>query len=143
MTDTSFDKECPFCSIIALQAPGQIVFEEELALAILDYRPVAGGRCLVIPRSHFVDVTDIPSNVAAELSAMVRRVVLAQRVTFNVSGALILNNNVVDQHVSHHHIHVVPRRVADGIGVLIKKRPSNSKSSLEETADALRGTPIP
>lgn len=117
MTDTRFDRGCHFCSIVALHAPGHIVFEEELALAILDYRPAADGHCLVIPRSHIVDVTDIPCNVAAELSALVRRVVVAQRAALNVSGALILNNNVVDQHLSHHHIHVVPRRVADGIGV--------------------------
>ena len=140
VTDTTKAKVCPFCRIIRGEAPGEIVFAEEDAVALLDYRPMADGHVLVVPRGHFKDVEDVPYDVAAELSAMVRRVVSAQRQVLGASGALILNNNVIDQHVAHHHIHVVPRKVADGISLSVRKTTtSKSVAELQKLAELLRG----
>lgn len=43
---------CIFCDIIAGKAPCYRIFEDELALAILDINPFSKGHCLVIPKRH-------------------------------------------------------------------------------------------
>jgi histidine triad (HIT) family protein len=46
------EKNCIFCNIVAGKAPAQVVFEDELSLALLDINPLAEGHCLVISRRH-------------------------------------------------------------------------------------------
>jgi histidine triad (HIT) family protein len=43
-------EKCVFCDIVMRKAPAQIVFEDELSLALLDVNPLAEGHCLVIPK---------------------------------------------------------------------------------------------
>ena len=135
-------KKCPFCAIVAKTSPAHVIFEENSAMAILDHRPISPGHCLVIPKSHLVDITQIPHDLGGELQSLVRRVVKIQRVGLGTAGVLVVNNNVVDQHVDHFHIHVIPRRVADGISIGAKVRGGRGGAPLDEVAKKLREVAI-
>ena len=43
---------CLFCKIIAKEIPGDVVYEDEHALAFKDIRPVAPTHVLVVPKKH-------------------------------------------------------------------------------------------
>ena len=51
--------ECPFCQIIAGEAPVRKVYEDEQTLAFLDLHPISRGHTLVIPKKHVQWFTDI------------------------------------------------------------------------------------
>ena len=129
---------CPFCAIANGNGAAKIFFESEQVLALLDHRPIAEGHTLVIPKQHFSDVTQIPQQLGGELHHIVGKVVGAQRSDLRVAGAMVLNNNLIDQHVSHYHIHVIPRRVADGISLAKGQSVPSGSRRLLEVADLLK-----
>uniref|UniRef100_A0A7V3PUZ0 HIT family protein n=1 Tax=candidate division WOR-3 bacterium TaxID=2052148 RepID=A0A7V3PUZ0_UNCW3 len=51
--------ECPFCQIVAGEAPARRVYEDEHTLAFLDLYPISRGHTLVIPKKHIQWFTDI------------------------------------------------------------------------------------
>ena len=46
---------CLFCAIASGDEPAEIVFQDELCVAFLDYRPLFPGHVLLIPRRHAVE----------------------------------------------------------------------------------------
>ena len=62
--------DCPFCEI----DPGDILAEEETALAVLDRYPVGEGHSLVIPRRHVASFGDVTEAEWSDLWRLVRRV---------------------------------------------------------------------
>jgi histidine triad (HIT) family protein len=113
--------DCIFCRIVRGEIPSTRVFEDDLFVAFLDIRPVNRGHVLIVPRVHAERVTDLPEDVLARelpLAARVARAVVAATGCpdfnlFNTNGA------PSGQEVFHHHLHVIPRRVGDGLRLSI------------------------
>ena len=58
--------DCIFCKIVAGELPATIVRSDERTLAFMDIAPGTRGHCLVIPRTHAADLTDVsPDDLAA------------------------------------------------------------------------------
>jgi histidine triad (HIT) family protein len=108
-------KTCVFCQIVGGEVPAAIVFEDELTLAFLDYRPLFPGHCLLIPRTHFETLLDVSPEVLAQLSANARLLALTVEKALGAQGAFVAINNRVSQSVAHMHVHVVPRSKGDGL----------------------------
>ncbi len=51
---------CLFCKIGKKEIPSKIVFEDALVVAFEDISPQAPVHVLVIPRSHFATLDDVP-----------------------------------------------------------------------------------
>ncbi|MGB3333082.1 MAG: HIT family protein [Mycobacterium sp.] len=108
---------CVFCAVVAGDAPAVRVFEDDEYLAFLDIRPFTRGHTLVVPKQHFVDLTDTPAATLAGMLTVGQRIAQAAR----TSGLHADGNNLVIndgraafQSVFHIHLHVVPRR---GVGL--------------------------
>lgn len=104
---------CVFCAIVAGEAPAIRIYEDDAYVALLDIRPFARGHTLVIPKRHFVDLTDTPPDTVASMMRIGQRIARAAR----ASGLHADGNNIVIndgkaafQTVFHIHLHVVPRR---------------------------------
>ena len=54
-------KDCIFCKIIDGEIPCMKIYEDDLVLAYLDIAPDSDGHTLIIPKKHYKDVFDIPS----------------------------------------------------------------------------------
>ena len=54
---------CPFCAIVAGEAPAHVVLDDAVALAFLDRRPLFPGHVLVVPRVHVETFVDLPADV--------------------------------------------------------------------------------
>ena len=106
---------CVFCRIIDGDLTGVVVYEDELAVAILDHRPLFPGHCLIMPRSHYETLSDLPKPVIGAFFSNVQLISRAVEKALIAEGNFVAMNNRVSQSVPHLHVHVVPRRRKDGL----------------------------
>ena len=106
---------CTFCRIRDRQVPAATVLDEPDVLAFLDVRPLFPGHVLVVPRTHYGTLLDVPAELLAPLLGAVQRVAGAVTTAMGAQGTFVAANNVVSQSVPHLHVHVVPRTKGDGL----------------------------
>src|SRR4029450_10980814 len=58
---------CPFCQVVAGEAPAEILHSTETVLAFRDLRPQAPTHLLLIPKEHITDVRDLEERHAGML----------------------------------------------------------------------------
>ena len=132
--------DCIFCKIVAGDIPATIVREDERTVAFMDIAPGTKGHCLVIPRTHAADVTEIdPDDLAA---CAIAAQDLARRALANLDAAGVnLFNScgaAAGQTVFHFHVHVIPRYEGDGLRLPWTPAPAD-QAELQAAASALRG----
>jgi histidine triad (HIT) family protein len=108
---------CPFCEIVAGRLDASVVAQTEHSLAFLDFRQAVDGHVLVVPRAHVEDIYAIEPAMAGDVMQLGVRVAHALRETFQSPGLNLWQSNGAagGQEVPHFHLHVHPRRVADGL----------------------------
>jgi histidine triad (HIT) family protein len=107
--------DCLFCRIASGEVEAEIVFEDEIALAFLDHRPLFPGHSLLIPRDHYETLADLPDELIEPYFLDMRLLSVAIRDAMGAQGSFVAANNVVSQSVPHLHFHVVPRVRKDGL----------------------------
>lgn len=134
-------KNCIFCDIVGGLVPAYRVFEDESTVAFLDHRPLLPGHVLVLPRTHYQTLGDVPSGEVGPLFLTVHRLVLAVEGGLNADGSFVAVNIRISQSVPHLHVHVVPRRRGDGLfGKTFQwmRRPYPSEAAIVEVQRAIR-----
>ncbi|AIF45763.1 HIT family protein [Dyella japonica] len=108
---------CPFCDIVAGRIEASVVAQTAHALAFLDIRQAVPGHVLVVPKAHVEDIYAIEPALAGEVMQLGVRVAHALREVFHPPGLNLWQSNGAagGQEVAHFHLHVQPRRVADGL----------------------------
>ena len=111
------DPDCLFCKIVAGDAPGQIVDQDERTVAFMDINPATRGHTLVVPRRHALNLLEIePDDLAATVLAAQR---LAARAAerLGADGVNLINScgSAAWQTGFHFHLEVIPRYVGDPI----------------------------
>ncbi|MEM6854186.1 MAG: HIT family protein [Planctomycetota bacterium] len=103
--------ESIFTKIVAGDIPCHRLYEDEHVLAFLDIGPVSRGHCLLIPKTGYVELDDVPADVAAALGQALPRLIAAVKSATGCDGVNVLQNNgsVAGQVVMHVHFHLVPR----------------------------------
>lgn len=104
---------CLFCKIIAKEIPGDIVYEDEHALAFRDIKPVAPTHVLVIPKKHIAAVHDLTAEDALTVgNVFVAARKVADQLGLTAAGyRLVVNDgNAAGQTVHHIHVHVIGGR---------------------------------
>jgi histidine triad (HIT) family protein len=132
--------DCAFCRIAAGdEDAASVVLEEPHAVAFLDHRPLFPGHCLVIPRTHFETLADLPREEIEPFFATVQVLSRAIPDAMGKPGSFVAMNNVVSQSVPHLHVHVVPRKPKDGLrGFFWPRRKYESEAEMIEARDAVR-----
>jgi histidine triad (HIT) family protein len=106
---------CLFCRIAEKSVPADIVYEDSLAIAFLDHRPLFSGHLLLMPRSHTETLADLPASDTGPFFQIAQRLERAVESAMEADGSFVAINNKVSQSVPHLHVHVVPRRKKDGL----------------------------
>lgn len=101
---------CPFCDIIAGRLPATVLAEWSDAIVIVPLNPVVEGHELVIPRIHVEDALRLPG-VTADTMRRAAEWATAPCNIITSAGA------EATQTVFHLHVHIVPRRVDDGLAL--------------------------
>lgn len=95
-----------FEKVIDREIPADIVYEDDICIAILDIKPVAPGHTLLISKKPYRWVEDIP---AAEFHHMVDKVQEIVR-DMKSKGADYVKVSIEGIDVPHFHIHLIPER---------------------------------
>ena len=107
---------CIFCKIANGEIPSKTLYEDEKFRVILDLGPAAKGHALILPKSHYADLYELPEDTAADAMILARK--MAARITdrLQCDGFNLMQNNgeTAGQTVFHFHMHLIPRYRDDG-----------------------------
>jgi histidine triad (HIT) family protein len=132
-------ESCIFCRIIGGEVSSYIVLEDDVTLAFLDRRPLFPGHCLLVPKTHYETLLDLPSTLFTPLMANAQLLARAVERGLEAHGSFVAINNRVSQSVPHLHIHVVPRRRKDGLrGFFWPRQPYQNEASIQAVQQTLR-----
>ncbi|HNZ55266.1 MAG TPA: HIT family protein [Candidatus Paceibacterota bacterium] len=108
--------DCLFCKIVAGEIPAHKVYEDDKFIAFLDIKPVNPGHALIIPKAHYRNLFDMPSDLMSELGPLIKKIALAVKEATKAEGINIGWNNepAAGQLIYHSHTHIMPRFVGDG-----------------------------
>jgi histidine triad (HIT) family protein len=100
-----------FERIVAGALPSHRVYEDAHAFAFLDIGPVSRGHTLLIPKRCYVELDEVPPEVAAALGVALPKLVAAVKAATGCAGVNVLQNNgtAAGQAVMHVHFHLIPR----------------------------------
>ena len=103
---------CAFCERIA---EGELVAENDLAVAFFDAYPVSPGHCLIIPRRHEPDFLALSAAEQAAVWALVplARAHIEKTATPDGYNIGVNAGEAAGQTIGHAHLHVIPRRRGD------------------------------
>jgi histidine triad (HIT) family protein len=105
--------DCRFCQIAS--HANYVVYEDDLAIAFLDYRPLFIGHTLLIPKAHYETLADLPAALVGPFFSTVQLLTGAVEQAMQAEGSFVAINNRVSRSVPHLHVHIVPRRKKDGL----------------------------
>jgi len=127
---------CRFCQIAS--HANYVVFEDQLSIAFLDYKPLFIGHTILIPKAHFETLADLPKELLAPFFANVQSLARAVEHAMSAEGSFIAINNRVSQSVPHLHVHIVPRRKKDGLrGFFWPRQAHPSEESMRQAQAAI------
>ncbi len=111
-------EQCVFCNI----AQGAInclkVYEDEYTLALMDIAGDVDGHILVIPKEHCENMLDCSNELFTHVMSTVKLVSnhLVEKCGYDGVDIMNANDESAGQSVMHLHIHIIPRKVNDGLG---------------------------
>ena len=133
--------DCAFCKIVRSETQRFNVFEDEISLAFLDKRPLFPGHCLLIPKSHYETLIDLPASLVAPLFQNTQLLAHALEKGLQAGGTFVAINNRISQSVPHLHIHIVPRRQKDGLkGFFWPRQHYKDEATILSIQSTLRST---
>ncbi len=107
-------ENCIFCKIISGEVPTKATYENEFVIAFPDIKPVTPGHTLVIPKQHYQWFYEVPGEIANEWFSAAQFLGLKLK---EDTGADYIHLSIVGKDVPHAHIHLIPRKLTEGVGI--------------------------
>jgi histidine triad (HIT) family protein len=126
---------------VAGNVPAATVYESSTVIAFLDHRPLMPGHVLVVPRTHYATLADLPVTAVGPFFEVVQRIARAVEAAMHADGSFVAINIKISQSVPHLHVHVVPRRAGDGLfGKTFQwtRHPYRSEAAMREAQEAIK-----
>ncbi len=130
------DPTCIFCKIVAGTTPCFKIYEDGETLAFMDINPVHDGHCLVIPKAHYLTIFDLPAEAFAAAGRTAIAVAKAVNAAVKPDGLNLVQANGpgAAQTVPHFHLHILPRRMNDGLLINWTSKPGDRAAIAEIAA---------
>ncbi len=109
------DNNCIFCKLANGDIPTNSIYEDDNFKVILDNAPATKGHALILPKSHYKNLYEIPEDTAAEVMKLAKKMAVSMTEKLGCEGFNLLQNNneVAGQTVFHFHMHLIPRYADD------------------------------
>ena len=111
------NEDCVFCKIAQKNLKSNILMESNNFIAFYDIYPKAEGHTLIVPKSHFVTLFDIPDKLGEELLSFTKKAssfLLDEK--FGDGFNIVMNNlEPAGQVVKHAYFQIIPRKEGDGL----------------------------
>ena len=110
---------CIFCKIANGEIPAATLYEDENFRVILDLGPASKGHALILPKFHAANIYELPDEMAAKAMILAKKIITKMTEVLQCDGYNIVQNNgeAAGQTVFHFHMHLIPRRKEDNVGV--------------------------
>jgi histidine triad (HIT) family protein len=99
---------CIFCEIIKNNIPSYTIFEDEIVKVFLDINPDSNGHTLIIPKKHYLDISDIDTDVLNHIMTTAKKIKTLLEEKLNIDGLTLIQNNGDVQEIKHYHLHLKP-----------------------------------
>jgi len=108
-------KDCIFCKIAQKEIHVRSVYESDNFIVFPDANPKVEGHLLIILKSHYSNIIDMPATLGQELIDVIKKVAAIQ-FDNGADGFNLVQNNfpAAGQVVMHAHFHLLPRKQDDG-----------------------------
>ena len=115
-------ENCIFCKIANGEIPAATLYEDDMFRVILDLGPASKGHALILPKSHYADIYELPEETAGEVYKLAAKMAKKMTEALGCDGFNIVQNNkeVAGQTVFHFHMHLIPRYKGDQVGLTWK-----------------------
>lgn len=100
--------DCIFCKIINGDIPSYKIYEDELVYAFLDINPLSPGHTLIVPKKHYLDLSDIDNETLIKIMDTARIIRKKLEDKLNIDGLTLIQNNGEVEEVKHFHLHLKP-----------------------------------
>ena len=118
--------DCIFCKINKKEIPSYTIYEDDLFRVFLDIEPITNGHVLLVPKTHYENMFDLPEDMIPKIYETVKKVNDILKEKLDCEGLTLIQNNGLGQDVKHYHLHLIPRYPHDEIKYL-----SNEKQLIE------------
>lgn len=122
-----------FSLIMDGKIPGNFVWKDDKAVAILTIQPIRQGHVLVIPREEIDQWTDLPLDLAAHLMQVSSKIGNALKVAYPATRVGLM---IAGLEVPHTHLHVVPMDSMEDLSFAFAKQAE--PDVLKATAEKIR-----
>ena len=123
--------DCIFCKLIKGEIPSTKIYEDADVFAFLDIKPVNPGHTLVIPKTHYENIHDMPDEMVAKVAIAAKKIADALLKSGAKGVNIGMNNGVhAGQVVFHAHVHVMPRYGKDKFSLWVGKEYDGNEREL-------------
>jgi histidine triad (HIT) family protein len=103
-------EDCVFCKIVAGELPASVVYDDADVLAFADLDPKAPTHILVVPKRHYVDISELAGDRDASAAVLAGVAAVVRTLGLN-SYRTVFNTGVeAGQTVFHVHAHLLAGR---------------------------------
>lgn len=129
------DDNCIFCKLANGVFPTNSIYEDDDFKVVLDNSPATRGHALILPKSHYKNIYELPEDMAGKAFVLAKKLVGTMTEKLGAEGFNIVQNNneIAGQSVFHFHMHLIPRYEGDGQSILW-----NPTSPSAEELEAIR-----
>lgn len=99
-----------FEKIIDRDIPADIIYEDDVIIAILDIEPITIGHTVVILKEKHHWIQDVPPELLGKVFTRVPSIIKSLK---EAVGSDYVQLAVMGLHVPHFHIHLIPRQFGD------------------------------
>lgn len=115
---TAYDPQNIFAKILRGEMPCHKVYEDEIALVMMDIFPQSRGHLLVIPKAPSRNLLDADGEVLMSVMPVLQRVAQALKEATSADGIRLtqFNEEPAGQSVFHLHFHLIPAYAGEPLG---------------------------
>ncbi len=99
---------CLFCEIAKGNIKSSTIYEDDLVKCFLDIHPDSNGHLLIIPKTHFLDLSDIDQETLSHILKIAKKMKNLLTEKLLPDGIVLIQNNGALQEIKHFHLHLKP-----------------------------------
>lgn len=99
---------CLFCKIANKDINSMQLYEDDFIIAFMDINPQCEGHTLIIPKEHFEDYTEVPSDIMNHIFKKAEVLGKALTKILKSKGYRLIINYGDEQEIKHFHLHILP-----------------------------------
>ena len=131
-------KQCIFCQIVAGKVQSRKVYEDDIALGILDINPANPGHTLLLTKEHYSIMPQIPADEVQHVFMVVKALSNAMLRGIDAQGTniIVANGVAAGQRAQHFMVHIIPRKENDNVEFVLPQKTMTEKE-IDEIGDKL------